>query len=120
MKYFLDTYALIEIIKGNKNYKKFLNKKFATSLYNLYELYFLLLKDFGEDKAKSYFYQFKDFILPMKDEYIFNASKFKLKKIKNKLSYADCLGYIMAIENNYMFLTGDKEFKKIKGVEFVK
>ena len=118
IEYFLDTYALIEIIKGNKKYKKFLSLNLFTSLLHLYELYYVLLRDYNEMVAKKYFLQFRLISIPIKDEYIFVASKFKLAHVKQKLSYADCLGYAMAQKNNLKFLTGDKEFKKIQGVEF--
>jgi len=120
MNYFLDTYALIEIIKGNKNYQKFLECELSTSIFNLYELYYALLKDYNEQTAKKFFKQFRNNVLQIRDEYIFKSSKFKLQNIKKKLSYTDCLGYIMALNYNMKFLTGDKEFKNIKNVEFVK
>ncbi len=118
--YFLDTYALIEIIKGNKNYQKFLDSELFTSIFNLYELYFSLLRDYNQQTAKKFFEQFRSKILQIRDEYIFEASKFKLQNRKQKLSYADCLGYIIALKYNMKFLTGDKEFEDKKNVEFVK
>ena len=54
-KYFLDTYALVEIIKGNPKYKEFSNHDLHTSIFNLYELYYNLLRDFDEKIAKKYF-----------------------------------------------------------------
>ena len=45
--YFMDTYALIEITKGNKNYEKFIDMPLSTSVLNLYELYYILLRDFN-------------------------------------------------------------------------
>lgn len=118
--YFLDTYALIEIIKGNKNYQKFLESELFTSIFNLYELYFSLLRDYNEQTAKKFFEQFRNKILQIKDEYIFEASKFKLQNVKKRLSYADCLGYTIALTYNMKFLTGDKEFENEKNVEFAK
>ncbi|MBL7148226.1 MAG: PIN domain-containing protein [Nanoarchaeota archaeon] len=118
--YFLDTYALIEIVKGNKNYQKFLDSEIFISIFNLYEFHFSLLRDYNEQTAKKFFNQFKNKVLKIKDEYIFGASKFKLQNRKQKLSYADCLGYMMALNNNMKFLTGDKEFENLKNVEFVK
>lgn len=118
--YFLDTYALIEIIKGNKNYQKFLEYELFTSIFNLYELYFSLLRDYNQQTAKKFFEQFKSRVLQIKDEYIFEASKFKLQNRKQKLSYADCLGYTIALSYNMKFLTGDGEFKDKKNVEFIK
>lgn len=120
MSYFLDTYALIEISKGNKNYERFLEEELFTSFYNLYEFYFILLKNFNEKIAKDIFNEFKSRIIALKEEYIFEASKFKLTHIKKKLSYVDCLGYAIALEHNIKFLTGDKEFERFENVEFVK
>jgi len=120
MGYLLDTYAMVEIIKGNKNYAVFLDKEIFTNLLNLYELYFILLRDYDEEKAKKYFSYFRRFSLDTLDSHIFGASKFKLENNKLNLSYADCLGYAMALENDLKFLTGDKEFEKFNNVEFVK
>ena len=120
MSYFLDTYAIIEIANGNPEYIKYLKEKLFTSLYNLYELYFNLLKNYDEDIARKIFYQFKANVIQIRDEHIFKASKFKLNNIKKGLSYVDCLGYIMSLEYKLKFLTGDKEFENLKNVEFVK
>lgn len=117
--YFLDTYALIEIVKGNKKYTKFLDSNLFTSIFNLYELYYKLLRDYNEETAKIYFFQFKQIIIEIKDEYIFLASKFRLQNVKKDFSYADALGYAIALANNLKFLTGDKEFKVFENVEFV-
>ncbi|MBS3066599.1 hypothetical protein J4205_02130 [Candidatus Pacearchaeota archaeon] len=59
--YFADTYALIEIIKGDKNYQKFLNKSLFTSIFNLYELYYSLLRDYNGIQAKQFFFILKKF-----------------------------------------------------------
>ncbi len=58
MKYFADTYALIEIIKGNPNYERYSKEELSTNLLNLYELYYALLKDYSEEIAKAYFWCF--------------------------------------------------------------
>ena len=120
MKYFLDTYAMVEIIKGNKNYAKYLDEVFFTNILNLYELYYTLLKDYSKEEAMRYFLHFRGFVIGISDGYIFKASEFRLENKKTDISYADCLGYIMALENNMKFLTGDKEFRDKVNVEFVK
>jgi len=119
-KYYLDTYAIIEIIKGKESYKKFSNLQLYTSVFNLYELYYSLLRDYNEEIAKKYFLQFKNNVVLIRDEHIFAASSFKLKYLRRSLSYADCLGYIIALKNDMKFLTGDKEFENLENVEFVK
>lgn len=120
MNYFLDTYAIIEIMNGNPKYMKYIKEKLFTSLYNLYELYFNLLKNYDEDLARKVFYQFKTRIIQIRDEHIFKASRFKLDNKKKSLSYVDCIGYIMSLEYKLKFLTGDKEFENLENVEFVK
>ena len=97
-KYFLDTYALIEIIIGNRKYKKYLSSDLFTSIFNLYELYYNILRDFNEETAKKYFLQFKKILIHFTDAEVFQASQFKLKHKKQKLSYADCLGYAIAVK----------------------
>lgn len=119
-KYFLDSYAMIEIAKGNEKYKKYLHEETFTSVFNLYELYYALIRDYNEEIAKEFFFQFKKRILPIKDEHIFDASKFKLKNKKICFSYADCIGYLIALNYGIKFLTGDKEFESLDHVEFVK
>ena len=120
MKFFLDTYALIELVKGNINYKKFLNEELYTTILNLYELYYNLLKDFGEDQAKEMFFKYYSLLIQIKNDLIFLATKFKLDNKKFNISYTDALGYIISKENNMKFLTGDKEFRNLDNVEFVK
>jgi len=45
--------------------------------------------------------------------------RLKLKKKGHDISYADAMGYYLAQKSNIKFLTGDKWFKGLEGVEFV-
>ena len=45
---------------------------------------------------------------------------FRYKNKTKKMSMTDCISYIMAGNLGIKFLTGDKEFKGMEGVEFVK
>ena len=118
-RYFFDTYALVEIVKNNPSYIKYFEDIITTSIFNLVELYFSLLRDLGEDKAKEGYYQFKDCIIEIKDDVIFEAMNLKLQLKNKNVSYTDCIGYTLALKNNLKFLTGDKEFKIMYNVEFV-
>lgn len=120
MRYFLDTYAIVEIIKGNPNYMKYLKGDFFTSIFNLYELFYNLLRSNGEDIAKKYYSQFYEYLIEIKDEYVFEASKFKLENKKFDISYTDALGYVIALKNGMKFLTGDEQFNGEENVEFAK
>ncbi|MSS74902.1 type II toxin-antitoxin system VapC family toxin [Candidatus Pacearchaeota archaeon] len=120
VKYFLDTYALIEIANANEKFRKYTAENAMTSSFNLYELYYNLLKEMGKEQAQEYYQQFKQVLLKYNDETIFQASVFKQQHQKRRISYTDALGYILAQQNNLLFVTGDKEFEHISGVEFLK
>ncbi len=120
LKFFLDTYALVEIIKGNPKYCVFSSEECGTCLLNLYELYYQLLKDYGKEVAEQQFKQFNILKIEISEEIIPKASSFKLRYRKQNISYADALGYTLARENNLLFVTGDKEFKNISHVEWVR
>ena len=56
----------------------------------------------------------------VEDHILKEAIKFRKVNKKMDLSYTDCIGYVYALKNSLIFLTGDKEFKNMKNVEFVK
>ena len=119
--HFFDTYALIEIIKGNPGYKKYASKPFVTSISNLMELYYALLRLHNEKTAEKYFKFFRPACIPINDNVIKNAMKFRLaqRSQKNLISYVDCIGYCMALDLGILFLTGEKHFRDLKNVEYV-
>jgi len=118
--YFLDTYAIVEIIKGNPLFTQYLSEKLFTSVFNLYELYVNILKADSEENAKREYFRFLEFVIPINQEHIFRAGKFKVAHLKKSISYTDALGYAIAEIEHMKFLTGDKEFKNFENVEFVK
>ncbi len=121
LTYFFDTYAFYELIKGNPNYKKYEKEiTLITTKLNLMELHYGLLRDEGEEIAEVYYEKFLKFCVEIDDNTIKTANTFRLKNYKRKLSYVDCLGYILAKKFNAKFLTGDEQFKDFENVEFVK
>lgn len=119
MPYFFDTYALIEIIKSNKNYLPYCEEEIFTSLLNLGELYYALLIQFGEHTAEEWRKKLEGSYLAVTEDVIVKAMVFKSLHKPKKFSFVDCISYSLARENNMVFLTGDKEFSDIEGVEFV-
>jgi len=119
--YFFDTYALYEIIHGNKNYEKYEKEiSILTTKLNLMELHYLLLRLYGEERANLTYDRLLIYIKEISDEIIKEANKFRLLFKRRKLSYIDCVGYILAKYNGVKFLTGDKQFEDLENVEFVK
>ena len=117
---FFDTYALIEIIKGSNSYKRYVKEMPITTKLNLMELYYYLLRKEWEDKAEYYYSFYFPSCVPVSDDIIKMAMKYKLRFKDRKLSYVDCIGYIIAKKMDIKFLTGDNQFKDMENVEFVK
>lgn len=120
VKYFFDSYAIIEIVKGSPSYAPFSDEVVVITLFNLVEIYWSFVLDFGEEKAKQLYQNFKECVVSINDSVIQEAIKFRKENKKRNLSYADCIGYIYARQNNLLFLTGDKEFERMPNVMFVK
>lgn len=116
--YFFDTYAILEIINGTKSYETYIDSGVILTKLNLFELFYSLLKLHTKEKAIYYLQQYSQFVVDFDEHDIETAAEMKLKN--KSLSMADCIGYIIALKNNARFLTGDKEFKDVKNVEFVK
>ncbi len=119
--FFFDTYAFFEMIHGNPNYEEY-SKDIAiiTTKLNLLELHYGLLLTYGKEKADYYYDLYLKYAIEIDDEIFKLANEFrKVMKTRN-LSYVDCIGYVLSKSRNVRFLTGDKEFKDLDNVEFVK
>ncbi len=117
---FFDTYALIELTKSNPNYVKVSDEIVVTTRFNLVELFYRILEDFGEKRAEEVFHKFEECEAHVPDDILFKAMLFRLKNKKKGFSYVDCIGYVFSLENKMRFLTGDNAFKDMNNVEFVK
>lgn len=118
--YFWDSYAVAELISGSKNYAKYADEPVVITVFNLAEIYWFALSEYGEEKADEVYGKFKKGVVDVDDEVLKDAIKFRKKHKSKNLSYADCIGYVYAVKNNLLFLTGDKEFQGIGSVKFVK
>ncbi len=118
--YFWDSYAVAELISGNKNYAKYADEPVVITLFNLAEIYWFALNEYGEEKADNIYDKFKNSVVEISDDIFKGAIKFRKKHKSKDLSYADCIGYFYTIKNNMKFLTGDKEFQGLENVEFVR
>ena len=119
MKYFFDTYTLLEIALQNKNFEKYVDADAITLRTNLAELYFLLLKKFNQQTADFFLRQFQSCAVDFPPDIIAPAMLFRHTQ-KKHFSYIDCLGYAYALLNNCIFVTGDRAFQKMKNVEIVR
>lgn len=118
--YFFDSYAIVEMIKGNANYSKYINTVFFITKLNLFEVYHSVLKDFGKEYANYFLETYYPFAVDYDKEIISEAARFKIENRKMNYSMADCVGYIISMRSGIKFLTGDKGFDGLDNVEFVK
>src|SRR3989344_5020919 len=118
--FFFDSYALIEIYTGGKNYERYKKANVVTSYFHLYEMYYSLKKTFTNEEINDYFVFLQKFCIALDFNWIPKAVEFRSKHKRKDVSYADCLGYIIAQELKIKFLTGDHQFEDLPNVEFVK
>ena len=118
--YFFDSYAIIELIKGNPNYEFVKDNIIITGVMNMSEVYYALLLENTEDFAESIIKKLNVQIISLDLEMAARAAKFRYKNKKLFLSYIDCAGYILAWEDNLIFLTGDEGFKNMDNVKLIK
>ena len=116
----ITTYAIIEIMKGNPAYARFKYAKIIITVFNLVELHYKLLRDFSSQLADQALHKYSDYVIDIDTETIKEANEFKLQHKQKRLSVPDAMGYITAQKYGIKFLTGDKHFKNINEVEFVR
>lgn len=126
--YYLDSYALIEIAKGNPNYADYTKLDDATtSKLNLLEMRYILSEQMQEDLAEQFYRIFSGCVADsnsvLSDEILKKAADFRLKirgASGRKFSYIDAVGYVYAVSSGLTFLTGAREFEGFQGVEIVR
>ncbi|MBS3155871.1 PIN domain-containing protein [Candidatus Woesearchaeota archaeon] len=118
--YFFDTYALFELIKGNRQYDKYKGYALKVCVLNIAELYWGLIKDVGMEESDKWLQKYKFEIITIDYNLILSAVKFRYEHKKQDISLTDSIGYLLAKKYGLKFLTGDKEFENFPNVEFVK
>lgn len=118
--YLFDTYALFEIINGNKNYEKYKEFPITLSVLNIAELYWNLLKEKDRKFADEQIEKFNFEILNIPYNLIIDAVLFRYENKRHDVSLVDAVGYVLAKKHKLKFLTGDRFFEDRDNVEFVK
>ncbi|MEK6859386.1 MAG: PIN domain-containing protein [Nanoarchaeota archaeon] len=116
----LDTYALMEIMNENSKFAHYLNSNFVIADITLAEFYGVILREHGEEKADFWLKKLENYAEQVSLSILIEVVKFRHENKEKNLSWVDAIGYIFAKQNNHLFVTGDKEFESLEGVEFVK
>lgn len=117
--YFFDSYALIENSKGSESYKRFNDALILTTKLNIFEGYYILLRDAGQVAAQKFLDLYYENVVDFDSNIIEAAVAFRLAE-KPKFSMTDCIGYKIAEFLEIRLLTGDDGFEGFPNVEFVK
>lgn len=115
---FLDTYVLCEILQGNEKYFAYIDEDFVILDLILVEFYWVILREYNEATARYWLSKLQLNSFPCSLDLMAKAM-INRRKLKRNLSFFDAVGYTYAQEKNILFVTGDKEFKTLPGVEFV-
>ena len=118
--FFFDTYALVEVAKGNPAYASYGDFTFIVTHLNIGEFYIYLFRANGKAEAGKKLASIAFTAIPLSTEVMKQAAEFKLANNKKEFSWADCVGYVTARQLGLKFLTGDSGFKDMPHVEFVK
>ena len=120
MKFFLDTFALVEIAEESPSYGKYLDSDAITLKENLVELYYIILRKYGQGEADRALVSFSGIAMDLPLSIIAKAMLFRSSYKQRHFSYIDCLSYFYALENKRIFLTGDRAFQGLESVEIVR
>ena len=93
IKYFWDSYAIIELGKSNPNYEKYIQEPVLFTIFNLAEIYWNLLNELDEKEANNLYERYSPCVVNISDDILKEAIKFRKEHKKKDLSYADCIGY---------------------------
>lgn len=120
MKYFFDSYAIIELSESSPSYDKYQEFEIVTSVLNIGEIYQIILRKKGKEAADKWFKNTNFKLLEITPEVIIEAVYFRYSNKKNDFSLPDAVGYKLSLNHTLRFLTGDRQFEDMPNVEFVK
>ncbi|MFH1224439.1 MAG: PIN domain-containing protein [Candidatus Diapherotrites archaeon] len=117
---FLDSYALIEILRGNPRYAAIAEYTAVSTVANLVEVAYCLLYEFPKEKVSEMVNSLGIKVLDVRADHVMQVAEFRKEHSKKGFSYIDCIGYVLAKESRLPFVTGDRQFEGMPNVEFIK
>ena len=115
----LDTYALVEISNGNPLFAHLLNEDVLVTDLTMAEFYGDLYRKYNQKTADYWHRKLSLICQAVPRKVLLKAVQYIIDNKKQNLSFFDCAGYLFALENQIIFVTGDKEFRHKEGVEFI-
>lgn len=116
-RYFFDTYALLRVFEGKPTFAPFAEVPVFTDPGCLYEFARQVVARQGAAEARAALAGLRAERIVPDDEDLVEAAKFMQRT--PRVSAQDALAYTLAQRNDLLFLTGDRAFRRLPGVEFV-
>lgn len=117
--FFFDTYALLAVLQGEPAYEPFRRTPVFTHDLCLYELFTAILREKPDADPLAAVDALRPNRLPHSLGDLVEASAYKLSRSKDRVSYADSLGYVLARGHGLRFLTGDEKFEGVENVAWL-
>jgi len=121
-RYFYDGYAVLAFTSGHPPYKEYFEEQDGVlTKLNLLEVFYRSLDQYGFKAASDILESYSKYLIDVESSDIAGAMKLRLelKRRGHGLSYADALGYFLSRRMGIEFLTGDRRFRGLSGVEYV-
>jgi len=110
----------VEIVRENPRFAEYFNWDCVITDLTLAESYGVLLRDENEELAELWPRKLEIYAVPVHRAILREAVRFRHEHRKADLSFFDAVGYVFAVKRGYIFVTGDKAFEELTGVEFRK
>ncbi|MFT4303598.1 MAG: hypothetical protein ACMXYG_03465 [Candidatus Woesearchaeota archaeon] len=107
-------------MNGNNNYAEITLSNFVITDWALAEYYKTLIKAFNKSTAEYWFNKFLPYSVKVELSIMKKAIHFQTENKKTNISLFDAVGYVFSLEKKIIFVTGDKEFKNMVNVRFIK
>lgn len=121
-RYFYDSYAVLAFTSGRPSYRKYFEEGDGVlTKLNLLEVFYRSLERYDLKAASDISESFSKYLVDFELDDIAGSMKMRLE-LKHKgldVSYADALGYFLSRKMGIRFLTGDRTFRSLSGVEYV-
>jgi hypothetical protein len=121
-RFFYDSYAVLAYTSGRQAYKEYFEEHDGVlTKLNLLEVFYRSFEQYDFKVASDILESFSKYLIDFGLGDIAGSMRFRLelKRGGRDVSYADALGYFLSRRMGIKFLTGDKAFRGLSGVEYV-
>lgn len=116
-RYFFDASAIIRVYDDDPSFAPFVNEPMVTERGHVYEFARHTLKTRNASEARAALLDLRTDRVEPTDADLVEAAKLSAKS--SRLSAQDALGYVLARRERLTFLTTDRAFRGLPGVEIV-